>query len=157
MNLNATLWAQLLVFFVLAWFTMRFVWPPIMRALDDRAKKIAEGLGAAERAHADLAHAEKKAVEELRKARESATQLRVQAEQQAAQVLEQARQQGALLIEQARSNAEKEAVVAAQRAREALREQVAQLAVLGAERILRRTIDASAHEALLGNLKQELK
>ena len=72
MNLNATLFAQLVVFFILAWFTMKFVWPPIMKALDERASKIADGLAAADKARTDLAHAEKKAGEELRKAREHA-------------------------------------------------------------------------------------
>lgn len=72
MNLNATLVAQLVVFFILAWVTMKFVWPPIVKALDERAKKIADGLAAADKAKSDLAHAEKKVVEEMRKARESA-------------------------------------------------------------------------------------
>ena len=70
MNLNATLIAQLVVFFILAWFTMKFVWPPIVKALDERAKKIADGLAAADKAKTDLALAEKKVVEELRKARD---------------------------------------------------------------------------------------
>jgi hypothetical protein len=83
-NLNATLVAQLVVFFILAWFTMKFVWPPIVKALDERAKKIADGLAAADKAKSDLAHAEKKVVEELRKARESATDVRASAEKQAA-------------------------------------------------------------------------
>lgn len=80
MNLNATLVAQLVVFFILAWVTMKFVWPPIVKALDERAKKVADGLAAADKAKADLALAEKKVVEELRKARESATDVRAAAE-----------------------------------------------------------------------------
>ena len=157
MNLNATFFAQLVVFFILAWFTMKFVWPPIMKALDDRAKKVAEGLEAADKARMDLALAEKRAVEELRKARESATELRGNAEKQAGQIIEEARADATRVIAQAREAAEQEAGAAAQRAKEALREQVAQLAVAGAERILRREIDPQGHAQLLANLKQELQ
>lgn len=157
MNLNATLFAQLVVFFILAWFTMKFVWPPIMKALDERAKKIADGLSAADKAKSDLALAEKKVVDELKKARESATELRAGAEKQGAQLIEEARQEAAQIIAQARKAAEGEAAVAAQRAKEALREQVATLAVAGAERILRKEINAQVHADLLANLKQELK
>ena len=156
MNLNATLIAQLVVFFILAWFTMKFVWPPIVKALDERAKKIADGLAAADKAKADLALAEKKVVEELRKARESAGDVRVSAEKQAAHLIEEARAEAARIVAQAREAAEAEADVAAQRAKEALREQVAQLAVAGAEKILRREINAQVHADLLANLKQEL-
>lgn len=156
MNLNATLVAQLVVFFILAWVTMKFVWPPIVKALDERAKKIADGLAAADKAKSDLAHAEKKVVEELRKARESATDVRAAAEKQSAVFLDEARAEAARIIAQAREAAEAEAGVAAQRAKEALRDQVAQLAVAGAEKILRKEINAQAHADLLANLKQEL-
>ncbi len=156
MNLNATLFAQLGVFFILAWFTMKFVWPPIMKALDERAQKIADGLAAADKAKSELAHAEKKVVDEMRKARESATDVRAGAEKQGAQLVEEARAEAARIIAQAREAAEAEAAVAAQRAKEALREQVAQLAVAGAERILRREINAQVHADLLANLKSEL-
>ncbi|AVZ80286.1 F0F1 ATP synthase subunit B [Zoogloeaceae bacteirum Par-f-2] len=157
MNLNATLIAQLVVFFILGWFTMKFVWPPIVKALDERAKKIADGLAAADKAKADLVLAEKKVVEELRKARESAGDMRAAAEKQAAKFIDDARAEAARIIAKAREEAEAEAGAAAQRAKEALREQVAQLAVAGAERILRREIDAKAHAELLANLKQELQ
>jgi F-type H+-transporting ATPase subunit b len=156
-NLNATLVAQLVVFFILAWVTMKFVWPPIVKALDERAKKIADGLTAADKAKSDLAHAEKKVVEELRKARESATDVRASAEKQAAVFLDDARAEAARIIAQAREAAEAEAGIAAQRAKEALRDQVAQLAVAGAEKILRKEINAQAHADLLANLKQELQ
>ena len=157
MNLNATLFAQIVVFFILAWFTMQFVWPPIVKALDERAKKIADGLAAADKAKSDLAHAEKKVVEELRKARESATDVRAAAEKQSAVFLDEARAEAARIIAQAREAAEAEAGVAAQRAKEALRDQVAHLAVAGAEKILRKEINAQAHADLLANLKQELR
>ncbi|QDX81947.1 F0F1 ATP synthase subunit B [Denitratisoma sp. DHT3] len=156
MNLNATLFAQLVVFFVLAWVTMKFVWPPIMKALDERAQKIADGLAAADKAKADLVHAEKKATDELRKARESAADLRVGAEKQSAQLLDEARVEAARIVAAAREAAETEAAAASQRAREALREHVAQLAVAGAEKILRKEINAQAHADLLAQLKSEL-
>ncbi len=156
MNLNATLFAQLVVFFILAWFTMKFVWPPIMKALDERAQKIADGLAAADKAKADLAHAEKKATDELRSARESAAEFRSGAEKQAAQLIEEARTEGARLVAAARAAAETEAAAASQRAKEALREHVAQLAVAGAEKILRKEINAAAHAELLTQLKSEL-
>ncbi len=156
MNLNATLFAQLVVFLILAWFTMKFVWPPIMKALDERAGKIADGLAAADKAKADLAHAEKKASDELRKARESAAEFRSGAERQVAQLIEDARAEGARIVNAAREAAEAEAGVASQRAKEALREHVAVLAVAGAERILRKEINAQAHAELLTQLKSEL-
>lgn len=156
MNLNATLFAQLGVFFILAWFTMKFVWPPIMKALDERVQKIADGLAAADKAKTELAHTEKKVVEEMRKARESATDVRANAEKQGAHLLDEARAEANRIIAQAREAAEGEAAVAAQRAKEVLREQVAQLAVVGAERILRREINAQVHAELLANLKSEL-
>ncbi|MCX7165953.1 MAG: F0F1 ATP synthase subunit B [Rhodocyclales bacterium] len=156
MNLNATLFAQLVVFLILAWFTMKFVWPPIMKALDERAGKIADGLAAADKAKADLAHAEKKASDELRKARESAAEFRSGAERQVAQLIEDARAEGARIVNAAREAAEAEAGTASQRAKEALREHVAVLAVAGAERILRKEINAQAHAELLTQLKSEL-
>jgi F-type H+-transporting ATPase subunit b len=155
-NLNATLFAQLIVFFILAWVTMQFVWPPIVKALDERAQKIADGLAAADKAKTDLANAEKKAVDELKKARESAAELRAGAEKQGTQIVEEARAEAARIVSAAREAAEAEAGVAAQRAREALREQVATLAVAGAEKILRKEINAQAHADLLAQLKSEL-
>jgi F-type H+-transporting ATPase subunit b len=103
-----------------------------------------------------LAHAEKKAGEELRKARESAAEFRSGAERQVAQLIDEARAEGARIVSAAREAAEAEAAAASQRAREALREQVAVLAVAGAERILRREINAQAHAELLTQLKSEL-
>jgi F-type H+-transporting ATPase subunit b len=155
-DLNATLWAQLVVFLVLALVTAKFVWPPIVKAIDDRAAKIADGLAAADRAKTDLKLAEEKAGAELRKARESATDLRNSAEKQAAKAIEDARAEAARIVSAARQAAEAEAGVAAQRAREALRDQVAQLAVAGAEKILRKEINAQAHADLLTQLKSEL-
>lgn len=157
MNLNATLIAQLVVFFVLVLFTMKFVWPPITKALDERADKIKAGLEAADKAKTDLALAEKKVVDEMRKARESAADLRGGAEKQGAQIIEEARAEANRIVAAAREAAELEAAAAAQHAKDALRDQVALLAVAGAEQILRREINAQAHADLLANLKQELK
>ena len=157
MYLNATLFAQIAVFIILALFTMKFVWPPIVKALDDRAKKIADGLAAADKAKADLTLAEKKVVEELRKARESAGDVRTSAEKQASHLIDDARAEAGRIIAAAREAAEAEAGAAAQRAKETLRDQVAHLAVAGAEKILRREINAQVHSELLANLKQELQ
>lgn len=157
MNLNATLFFQLVVFVILGLFTMKFVWPPIVKALDERAKKIADGLAAADKAKSDLALAEKRSVEELRKARESAGDVRASAERNASQLVEDARAEAANIIAQARQAAEAEAGAAAQRAKEELRGQVAGLAIAGAEKILRREINPAAHAELLANLKQELQ
>jgi F-type H+-transporting ATPase subunit b len=155
-NLNATLWAQLAVFFVLAWVTMKFVWPPLMKAIDERAQKITEGLAAADKAKNDLTLVEKRVGEEMRHARESAAELRGGAEKQASQLVDQGREEAARIITAARVAAEAEAGAAAQRAKESLREHVAQLAVAGAEKILRREINAQAHADLLAQLKSEL-
>jgi F-type H+-transporting ATPase subunit b len=155
-NLNATLIAQLVVFFILAWFTMKFVWPPVMKALDDRAKKIADGLAAADKAKADLVAVERRVQDELVKAKDVASDVRGSAEKQGATLIEEARVEAARLIAQAREAAEAEAGAAMQRARDALREEVAALAVKGAQQILSREINAQAHAELLANLKKEL-
>lgn len=156
MNLNATLIAQLIVFFILVWFTMKYVWPPIAKALDERADKIAEGLAAAERGKSDFEQAEKKVAELLADGRNQATELVANAEKRAAQIVEEAKNQASVeaarIAAQAKSDVEQET----NRAREALREQVAALAVKGAEAILRSEVNATKHADLLANLKQEL-
>lgn len=156
MNLNATLFAQLIVFGILVWFTMRFVWPPIVKALDERAEKVAEGLAAAERGKSDFEQAEKRVAEILAEGRTQVTDMVANAEKRAAQIVEEAKEQAA--GEAARIMAQAKADVAqeANRAREALREQVAALAVKGAESILRSEVDASRHAQMLASLKQEL-
>jgi len=156
-NLNATLIAQIIVFLALWWFTAKFVWPPIVRALDERSKRIADGLAAADKARADLASAERRVADELKAARENAAELRAGAERQGAQLVDEARAEAARIVAEAKRAAEEEAGLAAQRAKEQLREQVAQLAVAGAERILRREIDAARHAELLADLKNELR
>jgi len=157
MNINFTLVAQAATFAIFIWFTVRFVWPPLMRVVEERQQRIADGLAAGERGRQELEVAQKKALDEVRHARESNAEMRTAAEKQAAQLVDDARQESGRIIAQARLAAEAEAGVAAQRAKEELRERVAELAVAGAERILRREINAKVHAELLSTLKQELR
>lgn len=157
MNINATLIIQIVVFIILWWFTARFVWPPITKTLDERSRRISDGLAAADRAKADLAAAELRVQEEIRNARAGAAEMRSVAERQAASLIEQARADASRIIAEARKAAESEAALAAQRVKDQLREEVALLAVVGASRILRREVDARAHAQLLADLKAELR
>lgn len=156
MNLNATLFAQLIVFVILVRFTVKYVWPPIAKALDERADKIAEGLAAAERGKSDFEQAEKKVAELLAEGRSQATEMVNNAEKRATQIVEDAKAQAA--EEAARITAQAKADIDQEinRARESLREQVAVLAVKGAESILRREVDEKQHAKMLSALKQEL-
>ncbi len=156
MNLNATLFAQLVVFFVLAWFTMKFVWPPMMKVLDERAKKIADGLAAAERGKAALADANIRVEQELSKTRAETQQRIGDAEKRAAQIVEDAKHQAELEKKRILVQAEEEAAQEAQRVREQLRAQLAELVVAGAEQILKKEINAQAHSELIGQLKAQL-
>jgi len=156
-NINATLIIQIVVFIILWWFTARFVWPPITKTLDERSRRISDGLAAADRAKADLAAAELRVQEEIRNARAGAAEMRSVAERQAASLIEQARADASRIIAEARKAAESEAALAAQRVKDQLREEVALLAVVGASRILRREVDARAHSQLLADLKAELR
>lgn len=156
MNLNATLIAQVIVFGILVWFVVKHVWPPIMQKLDERADKIAEGLAAAERGKSDFEQAEKKVAELLAEGRTQVAEMVANAEKRAAQIVEEAKDQAtseaARIAAQAKADVEQEV----NRAREALREQVATLAVKGAESILRREVDQKQHAKMLSALKQEL-
>ena len=156
MNLNATLFAQFVVFFVLAWFTMKYVWPPWMKALDERAEKIANGLAAADRGKAEMAAAEKRAQAELAAARDEGQKRIGDAERRAQAIIEDAKktasEEAARIIAAARAEAEQQVT----RAREELRAQVAAIAVKGAEQILKREVNAAAHADLLNQLKTEL-
>ena len=156
MSINATLIIQMIVFAILVWFTMKFVWPPITAALDERAKKIADGLSAADKAKAELALANRRVEEQLSAARNDAAQRLADAERLAQSMIEEAKgranEEGAKIVAAARAEAEQEAT----KAREALREQVAALAVKGAESILKREVNAGVHAELLNRLKAEL-
>jgi len=155
-NLNATLFFQMIVFFVLGWFTMKFVWPPLTKAMDDRRQKIAEGLAAAEKGKTDLAQAQAR-ISTIEASVKAENQVRIQeAEKQAAELLDAARREAELekarILEQARQDAAQ----AVQQAREGLRAEVATLAVKGAEHILKREVDAKAHAELLDQLQAQL-
>lgn len=156
MSITGTLIVQMIVFLILVWFTMKFVWPPITAALDERAKKIAEGLSAADKAKADLAEADKKVQVALASAKDDATKRLADAERLALQLVEEAKAraaaEGAKVLATAKAEAQQESV----KAREALREQVAVLAVKGAEAILKREVNAGVHADLLNRLKTEL-
>ena len=156
MSITGTLIIQLIVFLILVGFTMKFVWPPITAALDERARKIADGLAAADKAKSELSVANKRVEEELAKSRnESAVRL-AEAERRAQAMIEEAKaratEEGSKIIAAAKVEAEQQSV----KAREALREQVAALAVKGAEQILRKEVNAGVHADLLGRLKTEL-
>ncbi len=156
MSITSTLIIQLIVFLLLVWFTMKFVWPPLAQALDERAAKIREGLSAADKAKAELATANKRIEQELSSARTDAAQRLADAERLAQSMVEEAKtrasEEGAKIIAAAHAEAEQEST----KARESLREQVAALAVRGAEQILRREVDAKTHADLLGQLKAQL-
>ena len=156
MNINATLFLQAVVFAILVWFTMKFVWPPITKALDERAQKIADGLAAADKAKSELTSANKRVEEELAKSRNEATVRMAETERRAQTMIEEAKaravEEGNKIVAAAQAEAQQQTV----RARETLREQVAALAVKGAEQILRKEVNAGVHADLLGRLKAEL-
>ena len=156
MSINATLFVQAIVFAILVWFTMKFVWPPIAVALDERAKKIADGLAAADRAKAELSSANKRVEEELALSRNETAARLADAERRALVIIEEAKaranEEGVKIVAAAKAEAEQQTV----KARETLSEQVAALAVKGAEQILRKEVNASVHADLLNRLKTEL-
>ena len=156
MFINASLIVQMIVFLILVGFTMKYVWPPIIKALDERAAKIAAGLSAADKAKAELANANKKVDEQLAQTRTETTKLLSDAEKRAAAIVEAAKgraeEEGAKIVAAAKAEAEQQVT----RAREILREQVAALAVKGAEQILHKEVNAGVHADLLARLKTEL-
>lgn len=156
MSITATLIVQLIVFLALVGFTMKFVWPPIAKALDERAQKIAAGLAAADKAKADLAAADKRVEAELGQARNDVASRLADAERRAQAIIEEAKaratEEGNKIVAAAKAEAEQQSV----KAREALREQVAALAVKGAEAILRKEVNAGVHADLLARLQTEL-
>lgn len=156
MNINATLLGQTIMFIMFVWFCMKFVWPPIMQALTERKKLIADGLAAGERGKHELELASRRATESMHDAKQKAAEVIAQAEKRASQVIEEAKgiakEEGDRIIAGAKAEIEQEI----NRAREVLRQQVAELAVAGAEKILRREVDAKAHAELLTSLKNEI-
>lgn len=155
MEFNVTLLGQAITFAILVWFTMKFVWPPLTNMMEERAKRIADGLAAAERGKQDLEAAEKRVADEVRKAKQQAMEIIASAEKRASQIVDEAKEnastEGARIVADAKGQIDQEVM----RAKEALREHVAQLAVVGAEKILRKEIDAAKHADLLSSIKAE--
>ena len=156
MNINATLFLQAVVFAILVWFTMKFVWPPITKALDERAQKIADGLAAADKAKSELASANKRVEAELVTSRNETAARLADADRRAQGIVEEAKARATEEANKIIAAAQAEAGQQTIQAREALREQVALLAVKGAEQILRKEVNAGVHADLLNRLKTEL-
>jgi F-type H+-transporting ATPase subunit b len=155
-SINGTLVAQAIVFAILVWFTMKFIWPPVAAALDERAGKIADGLAAADKAKAELTNANKRVEDELAKSRTETAARLADAERRGQAIVEEAKAKAVVeanqIIAQAKAEADQQTV----KARETLRDQVAALAVKGAEQILRKEVNPQVHADLLGRLKTEL-
>jgi len=156
MNLNLTLVAQAITFSLFIWFTVRFIWPPLLRVMEQRQKTIADGLAAAEQGRRTLETSTREADQEIKRARDRAAEILLQAEKRAAQMIDEAKgaakEEGGRELAAARAEIEQEVT----RAREQLRDRVASLAVAGAEKILRREVDAKAHGELLESIKRQL-
>jgi len=156
MNVNATFLGQAIFFLILIWFSWKFIWPPLMKAIEDRQAKIADGLAAAERSQKELAQAEDQVNEVLREARTRANEIIDQAHARANQIVDQAKDEAIAVANRQQALAQEEIASAANRARDELRGQLARLAVAGAEKLIRREIDAGAHKALLDELAGQL-
>jgi len=156
MNLNLTLIAQAVTFAAFIWFTVKFIWPHMLRAIEARQKTIADGLAAGEQGRRSLETSSRQAEEAVTQARNRAAEILAQAEKRAAQLVDEARiaakEEGNRELTAAKAEIEQEVT----RAREQLRNQVASLAVAGAEKILRREVDAKAHAELLDSIKKQL-
>lgn len=156
MNFNATLIGQMVAFMFFVWFCMKYVWPPIMAAIEERQKKIEEGLAASDRAEKDLELAQAKASEQLKEAKTQAADIIEQAKKRATQIVDEETQRGHEERENIIAQGKAEIEAERNRAKEELRKQVASLAVVGAEKILAREIDASAHGDIVEKLVTEL-
>ncbi len=156
MNINATLLGQAISFVIFVWFCMRFIWPPLTKALQDRQKTIADGLAAAERGAQDKKLAQERAKQEMREAKAQAAEIIAQAQKRAGAIVEEskddARVEGERLLTAARAEIDQET----NRAREQLRGQVAKLSIAGAEKILRREIDAAANKDIVDSVVSQL-
>ena len=156
MDIGMTLLGQALSFAILILFTVKFIWPPLMAAIEERQQKIAEGLAAADRSKKDLAQAEEKVNEVLREARGKASEIITQAEARRAQIIDLAKEEAIEEGNRQKAAAMAEIVSATSRAREDLRKKVSALAVAGAEKLILREIDSNAHRALLDELAAEI-
>lgn len=156
MDINATLIGQLLTFLILIWFTMKYVWPPITKAMQEREKKIAAGLEASERSKRELEHAEHKALTIIRDAKLEASQIVDQAHKRFAQIVDEAKENARIESGRILEHAQDEIAREITQAKEALRKQLASLAIAGAEKIIQRNLDASAQAALLDEFAAEI-
>lgn len=156
MDINLTLVVQMLVFGVFVWFTMKFVWPPLAKALEERQEKIADGLSAAERGRRELELAQHRVKDELKHAKAQAAEIVDKATKRAAQLIEEAKEDAKVEANRLAKLAHEHLQQDVNRAKDALRKQVAELAVSGAELILKREIDEKANSMLLDNLIKEI-
>jgi len=156
MNINFTLVAQAIVFALFIWFTVKFVWPPLLRAIEARQKTIADGLAAAEQGKRSLETSSRQANDEIQAARARAQEILSQAEKRGAQLIEEAKAAAKEEAGREKTAAKAEIEQESARAREQLREQVSTLVVAGAEKILRREVDAKAHADLLASIRTQL-
>lgn len=156
MNINLTLFAQAVTFAALIWFTAKFVWPPLLGAIERRQKEIADGLAAGERGRNELEQASKRSTEAVDEARQRASGIIAQAEKRAAEIVEAAKQSAKVEGDRILAGAKAEIDQEVNRAKENLRQQVSVLAVAGAEKILRKEIDAKAHADMLSVIANEL-
>ncbi len=156
MNINATLIGQSIAFAVFVIFCMKYVWPPLIAAIEERQKRIADGLAASDRAEKDLELAQKRATEHLKEAKQQAAEIIEQAKRRATQIVDEETQRGHDEREKILQQGKAEVEAERNRVKEDLRKQVAQLAVVGAERILSREIDAAAHSDIVEKLVTEL-
>ncbi|GEA62510.1 F0F1 ATP synthase subunit B [Vibrio comitans] len=156
MEMNATLLGQAISFAMFVWFCMKYVWPPIIEAIEERQKKIADGLSAAERAEKNLNLAQANASEQLKEAKRTATEIIDSANKRKAQILDEAREDAQAERQKILAQAEAEVEADRSRARDELRKQVATLAIAGAEKILERSIDKEAQKDILENITAKL-
>jgi len=156
MNINATLIIQMVVFFAVIWFTMKYIWPQILGAMEEREKKIADGLAAGDRAEKELNQAKAKVDTLIVEAKEQASQIKDQATQMASKIKDQAKSDALAEKERQLNAAKAEIEQEANRAKEALRKQVSTLAIAGTEQLLSKEVDASKHADLLDDLIKEI-
>lgn len=156
MEVNVSLFGQAITFFILVWATMKFVWPPLVKVLDERATRIAEGLAYADRAKQDLDNAERAAAKKIREAKQQASEIIAQAEKRATQLIEAAKANAKIEGDRLISGARAELDQQIEQAREGLRMQVADLVIASAEKILTQEIDAAKHAQFLSSLKTRL-
>ena len=156
MSINATLIGQMITFTLLVWFTLQYVWPPLIEALDERKKKISEGLAAAEKGQEDVKLAEKKAMKHLKEAKAESANIIALAQKRANEVVEEskgiAKLEGERMIESAKAQIEQEI----QQAKETLRKEVSSLALKAAEQILQEEVDKTKHKEIISKVSEQL-